>query len=74
MSIEKVNLKYYIFDWDDNILHMSTKIIMEKLNRDNDNWEIVDVPTSEFTEARLDTDNYRIPLNSNIFTNRQVVF
>ena len=64
MSIEKVNLKYYIFDWDDNILHMSTKIIMEKLNRDNDNWEIVDVPTSEFTEARLDTDNYRIPLNS----------
>lgn len=64
MSREKVNLKYYIFDWDDNILHMSTKIIMEKLNIDNDNWELVDVPTSDFTEVRQDTLNYRIPLTN----------
>jgi hypothetical protein len=74
MSRDKVNLKYYIFDWDDNILHMSTKIIMEKLNHDDGNWNIVDVPTSDFTEARQDTDNYRIPLNEDGTPNFDLAF
>ena len=72
MSREKVNLKYYIFDWDDNILHMSTKIIMEKLNKGN--WELVDVPTSDFTEARQDTENYRIPLKDDGTPNFDLAF
>lgn len=72
MSREKVNLKYYIFDWDDNILHMSTKIIMEKLNKGN--WELVDVPTSDFTEARQDTENYRIPLKDDSTPNFDLAF
>ena len=28
------DFKYYIFDWDDNILHMPTKIRMEHLDDD----------------------------------------
>jgi hypothetical protein len=38
MSIKKrksITLKYYCMDWDDNILHMNTKIVMEKLENDN---------------------------------------
>lgn len=58
---KKINLKYYIFDWDDNILHMSTKIIMEKLI--DNKWELVEVPTYDFTKIRKDT-NYRIPQNN----------
>ena len=28
------DFKYYIFDWDDNILHMPTRIYLEHLGAD----------------------------------------
>ena len=33
-EVENRDFKYYIFDWDDNILHMPTKIRMEHLEDD----------------------------------------
>ncbi|NPV13211.1 MAG: hypothetical protein HPY57_15700 [Ignavibacteria bacterium] len=49
-------LKYYAFDWDDNILIMPTKIHMEK--KDNGHWVPVDVSTEEFSKVRK-LDNWR---------------
>jgi len=54
------DLKYYIFDWDDNILHMPTKIRMEHLE-DDGTWKAVEVSTSTFALVRADTANYRAP-------------
>ena len=53
-----MELKYYIFDWDDNILHMDTKINMEVLV--NNNWLLTEVTTTDFTKFRSDK-NYRLP-------------
>jgi len=36
------DFKYYIFDWDDNILHMPTKIRLEHLEADG-SWCPVEV-------------------------------
>ena len=52
--------KYYIFDWDDNILHMPTKIKLEHLE-DDGTWKPVEVSTSTFALVRADTDHYRPP-------------
>lgn len=49
-------LRYYAFDWDDNILIMPTKIHMEK--EENGNWIPVDVSTEEFSKVRK-LDNWR---------------
>lgn len=57
-------LKYYCFDWDDNILIMPTKIHMERL--DNEQWTPVDVSTEEFTKVRK-LDNWRP--SENAFSN-----
>ena len=54
------DLKYYIFDWDDNILHMPTKIRMEH-KEDDGSWKPVEVSTSTFAMVRTDTDHYRAP-------------
>ena len=54
--------KYYIFDWDDNILHMPTCIYLEKRN-ENGVWQPVAVPTSTFALVRTDVTNYRLPEN-----------
>ena len=54
------DLKYYIFDWDDNILHMPTKIRMEHLDDDGE-WRPVEVSTSTFALVRADEDHYRPP-------------
>jgi hypothetical protein len=54
-----MELKAYIFDWDDNILHMNTKINMEK--KIDESWTPVEIPTSDFTTIR-NNKNYRIPL------------
>ncbi len=51
-------LLYYAFDWDDNILMMPTKIIMQK--RVGDEWVEQPVSTAEFAEVRTDTENWRI--------------
>lgn len=50
-------LKYYMFDWDDNILHMPTCIHLEKKTKRG--WKPVSVTTAEFAHIRRDTVNYR---------------
>ncbi len=52
--------KYYIFDWDDNILHMPTKIRLEHKEADG-TWKPVEVSTAMFAIVRTDTENYRAP-------------
>ena len=54
------DFKYYIFDWDDNILHMPTKIRMEHLD-DDGVWRPVEVSTATFAMVRTDTEHYRPP-------------
>lgn len=54
------DLKYYIFDWDDNILHMPTRIRMEHKSEDG-LWRPVELSTSTFAVIRTDTANYRPP-------------
>ena len=54
------DFKYYIFDWDDNILHIPTKIRMEH-RRDDGEWEPVELSTSTFAMVRGDVENYRPP-------------
>ena len=53
-------LKYYIFDWDDNILHMPTHIHLLRRNEDGD-WLPHTVSTSVFSLIRNDTENYKPP-------------
>jgi len=43
-------LKYYMFDWDDNLLYMPTKIKM----LDNTTNEVIELSTEEFAERRND--------------------
>lgn len=50
-------LKYYMFDWDDNILHMPTAIHMERQTAEG--WQPVRVSTAEFAEIRRETEHYR---------------
>lgn len=59
-EVSKRDFKYYIFDWDDNILHMPTKIRMEHLE-ENGTWKPVEVSTSTFALVRTDTAHYRAP-------------
>lgn len=59
---ENIVLTYYCFDWDDNILHMDTKIIMEKLV--NNKWVETPVSTTDFAYFRKNP-LYRIPLKEN---------
>ena len=56
-----IELHYYAFDWDDNILHMPTVIHMDK--KVGDEWKPVDVSTSDFAEVRNDKENYRLRNN-----------
>ena len=62
VEVAKRDFKYYIFDWDDNILHMPTRIYLEKLSRDGV-WRPVSVSTSTFALVRTDTEHYRMPRN-----------
>ena len=55
------DFKYYIFDWDDNILHMPTKIAMEHRDGPDAPWKPVEVSTSTFALVRADTAHYRAP-------------
>lgn len=55
------DFKYYIFDWDDNILHMPTKIRMEHLDEKTGKWKPVEVSTSTFALVRADSAHYRPP-------------
>ena len=50
------DLKYYIFDWDDNILHMPTYIHLER-RLANGSWVPHLVSTALFAVIRNDTAN-----------------
>jgi hypothetical protein len=54
------DFKYYIFDWDDNILHMPTRIHLEQRQPDG-TWAPHLVSTSVFSVIRGDTTRYRPP-------------
>ena len=54
------DLKYYIFDWDDNILHMPTYIHLERRLADG-TWVPHLVSTALFSVIRKDVRNYRPP-------------
>jgi hypothetical protein len=53
LESNKINRKYYIFDWDDNILQMPTQIYLY----DKEKGEEISVSTEEFSKVRND-DNY----------------
>lgn len=59
-DIARRDLKYYIFDWDDNILRMPTYIHLERRLRDG-SWVPHLVSTALFSVIRNDTVNYRPP-------------
>ena len=59
-KLNEIASRSYIFDWDDNILFMPTKIKMDK--EINGEWVPVDVSTEEFAEVRTEP-NYRIRNN-----------
>ncbi|NQU39436.1 MAG: hypothetical protein HQ523_05740 [Lentisphaerae bacterium] len=54
------DLRYYIFDWDDNILHMPTHIHLERLTEKGE-WVPHSVSTAVFSLIRNDTAHYRPP-------------
>ena len=54
------DFKYYIFDWDDNILHMPTRIHLEKRGADGI-WRPAAVSTSTYALVRADEQHYRMP-------------
>ena len=54
------DFKYYIFDWDDNILHMPTRIYLEHREADGA-WRPVSVSTCTFALVRADAAHYRLP-------------
>lgn len=58
----ELELHYYAFDWDDNILHMDTVIHMDKLV--DGEWVPTDVSTSDFAKVRGDKSNYRLRNNN----------
>ena len=61
LGVAARDFKYYIFDWDDNILHMPTRIHMEKLG-DDGTWRPTSVSTGTFALVRSDEAHYRLPL------------
>ncbi len=60
LAVAERDLKYYIFDWDDNILHMPTKIHLEKRLPDG-TWAPHAVSTAVFSVIRADRENYLPP-------------
>ncbi len=59
-QVRSRDFKYYIFDWDDNILHMPTKILLEKRGEDGV-WRETAVSTATFALVRADEANWRAP-------------
>lgn len=62
MNIHK--LTYYCFDFDDNLLHMNTKIHVEKLIKDK--WLEKKISTSEFSKLRMSKTKWRFLNNNDI--------
>lgn len=61
-SVRGRDLKYYIFDWDDNVLCMPTRIHMERLDS-RGCWVPHVCSTSTYSVIRTDTAHYRYPGN-----------
>lgn len=61
-NTDTITLRYWALDWDDNILDMPTKILMDQ--KVGDKWLPVEVSTAEFAQVRNDVENYRIRNNS----------
>ena len=61
-SVRGRDLKYYIFDWDDNILSMPTRIHMERLNSKGE-WVPHICSSATYSIIRKDTAHYRNPNN-----------
>ena len=59
-AVRDRDFKYYVFDWDDNILHMPTRIHLEELQPDG-TWKPHLVSTSLFSVIRTDSARYRPP-------------
>jgi len=57
-----ITLEYMAFDWDNNILNMSTKIHMDHLI--DGVWTKEDVSTEKFATVRNDKTNWRVVNNS----------
>jgi len=57
-----LELHYSAFDWDDNILHMPTTILMEQ--KVGNKWLPVEISTAEFATVRNDKENYRLRDNN----------
>ncbi len=60
LRVAERDFKYYIFDWDDNILHMPTRIHLERRMPDG-TWVPHSVSTAAFAVVRTDRENYRAP-------------
>ena len=60
LRVAERDFKYYIFDWDDNILHMPTRIHLERRLPDG-SWVPHSVSTAAFAVVRNDRENYRAP-------------
>jgi hypothetical protein len=54
------DLRYFIFDWDDNVLHMPTRIHLER-RTEAGAWTPYSVSTALFSLIRNDTAQYRPP-------------
>ena len=59
-AVSERAFKYYIFDWDDNILKMPTKIHLERRLPDG-SWVPAAISTSVFAVVRDKKDEYRPP-------------
>jgi len=59
-SVADRDLKYYIFDWDNNILHMPTRIHLERKTESGD-WVPHTASTAVFSVIRNDLEHYRPP-------------
>ena len=51
LNVAARDLKYYIFDWDDNILHMPTRIHLERRTESGE-WVPHAVSTSVYSVIR----------------------
>lgn len=60
LGVADRSFKYYIFDWDNNILHMPTHIHLEHRNEEG-GWEPIAVSTAFYATVRDDRDSYRPP-------------
>lgn len=56
--MKSITLRYYCFDWDDNLLSMPTKINMEHLI--NGKWIPTQVSTEMFAKIRNEVDKWKL--------------